>query len=119
MDPGACVPTGVGCSVAALYAAIFAVPQPKIASDPTQFSDLCLARMVVTASRPSPARTLHPVEREAVLSRLHEERLLHPLAVCISKPLFIVACSVAGEARQAILRWHSGGFRPLSRTRWY
>jgi putative transposase len=28
----------------------------------------------VTASRPSPARALHPVEREAVLSRLHEER---------------------------------------------
>jgi putative transposase len=29
---------------------------------------------VVTASRPSPARTLRPAEREAVLSRLHEER---------------------------------------------
>src|SRR3984957_9736769 len=28
----------------------------------------------VTGSRPSPARALHPVEREAVLSRLHEER---------------------------------------------
>jgi len=28
----------------------------------------------VTASRPSPARALHPVERAAVLSRLHEER---------------------------------------------
>ena len=28
----------------------------------------------VTASRPSPARALHPVEREVVLSRLHEER---------------------------------------------
>jgi len=28
----------------------------------------------VTAWRPSPARALHPVEREAVLSRLHEER---------------------------------------------
>src|SRR5260370_32894220 len=28
----------------------------------------------VTASRPSPARALHPVEREAVLPRLHEER---------------------------------------------
>src|SRR5881398_2546057 len=29
---------------------------------------------VVTASRPSPARALHQVEREVVLSRLHEER---------------------------------------------
>ena len=29
----------VGGSLAALYAAIFAVPQPKIASDPTQYSD--------------------------------------------------------------------------------
>src|SRR5437773_10260042 len=28
----------------------------------------------VTASRPSPARALRPAEREAVLSRLHEER---------------------------------------------
>ncbi len=28
----------------------------------------------VTASRSSPARALHPAEREAVLSRLHEER---------------------------------------------
>jgi putative transposase len=28
----------------------------------------------VTASRPSPARALHSVEQEAVLSRLHEER---------------------------------------------
>ena len=28
----------------------------------------------VTASRPSPARALAPAEREAVLSRLHEER---------------------------------------------
>ena len=28
----------------------------------------------VTASRPSPARALRPMEREAVLSRLHEER---------------------------------------------
>jgi len=28
----------------------------------------------VTASRPSPARALHPAEREAVLSCLHEER---------------------------------------------
>jgi putative transposase len=28
----------------------------------------------MTASRSSPARALHPVEREAVLSRLHEER---------------------------------------------
>jgi len=28
----------------------------------------------VTAPRPSPTRALHPVEREAVLSRLHEER---------------------------------------------
>ena len=28
----------------------------------------------VTASRPSPARALRPGEREAVLSRLHEER---------------------------------------------
>src|SRR5271154_675216 len=28
----------------------------------------------VAALRPSPARALHPVEREAVLSRLHEER---------------------------------------------
>jgi putative transposase len=27
-----------------------------------------------TASRPSPARALRPVEREAVLARLHEER---------------------------------------------
>src|SRR6202008_2476686 len=27
-----------------------------------------------TASRPSPARALRPAEREAVLSRLHEER---------------------------------------------
>ena len=27
-----------------------------------------------TASRPSPARALHPAEREAVLARLHEER---------------------------------------------
>src|SRR5881409_1720266 len=32
----------------------------------------------VTASRPSPARALHPVEREAVLSRLHEERFQDP-----------------------------------------
>src|SRR5260370_21305288 len=29
----------------------------------------------VTAARPSPARALHPVEREAVLSRFHPERL--------------------------------------------
>jgi hypothetical protein len=28
----------------------------------------------VTAGRPSPARALRPAEREAVLSRLHEER---------------------------------------------
>src|SRR5207247_11069075 len=28
----------------------------------------------VTASRPSPARALRPAEREAVMSRLHEER---------------------------------------------
>ena len=30
--------------------------------------------LTVTASRPSPARALAPAEREAVLSRLHEER---------------------------------------------
>ena len=43
----------------------------------------------VASPRPSPARALHPAEREVVLARLHEERFR-----IVLPPLFMRRCSM-------------------------
>jgi len=61
----------------------------------------------VVTLRPSPARALRPAEREAVLSRLHEERFQDRSAAAVYATLLAMKGNITVPSERCIAYWNS------------